>query len=114
METCQGRTKTGVACREPAGSGGLCYFHANPHRAKDLGQIGGRKNRRLEVDLQISDNATAADPRNVTDQAIRLLLSGNLHALEASALAQLCNSLYRFIPAADLEARITTLEEQAV
>ena len=57
---------------------------------------------------------TAADVRNVTVQAIRLLLSGNLHAREASALAQLCNSLYRIIPTADLEARVTILEEQVV
>jgi hypothetical protein len=83
METRQGRTKTGAACRAPAGSGGLCYFHANPDRAKALGQIEGRKNRRLEVDLQISDNAPAADLRNVTVQGIRLLFSGSLHAREA-------------------------------
>ena len=57
---------------------------------------------------------TAADVRNVTAQAIRLLLSGSLHAREASALAQLCNSLYRVIPTADLEARVTLLEEQVV
>jgi hypothetical protein len=66
------------------------------------------------VDLQVPDNMTAVDICHVTEQAIRLLLSGDMHAREASALAQLCNSLYRFIPAADLEARITTLEEQAV
>jgi hypothetical protein len=41
-----------------------------------------------------------------------LLLSGELKAREASAVAQLCNSLYRFIPTADLEARVATLEDQ--
>src|SRR5438445_8781101 len=113
MQTCQGKTRTGAACRAPAGSGGLCFFHANPDSARSLGQIGGRKNRRSAgVELQVPDNMTAADVRNVTGQAIRLLLSGELHAREASALAQLCNSLYRFIPTADLEARVTTLEEQ--
>ena len=112
MLTCQGKTRTGAACRASAGLGGLCFFHANPDSAKALGQIGGRKNSRSVVDLQVPDNMTAADVRNVTGQAIRLLLSGELHAREASALAQLCNSLYRFIPTADLEARVTTLEEQ--
>ena len=91
---------------------GLCFFHANPDSAKALGQIGGRKNRRSAVDLQVPDNMTAADLRKVTGQAIRLLLSGELQAREASALAQLCNSLYRVIPTADLEARVTMLEEQ--
>jgi hypothetical protein len=114
MQTCKGKTKSGATCRAPAGAGGLCFFHANPDSAKALGQIGGRKNRRSIADLQVPDNMTAADVRNVTAQAIRLLLSGNMHAREAGALAQLCNSLYRVIPTADLEARVTMLEEQLV
>jgi hypothetical protein len=113
MQTCQGKTKTGAACRAAAGPGGLCFFHANPDSARALGQIGGRKNRRSAgVDLQVPDNMTAVDLRNVTVQAIRLLLSGELQAREASALAQLCNSLYRVIQTADLETRVATLEEQ--
>ena len=111
MQICQGKTRTGAAC-QAAGSGGLCFFHANPDRAKTLGQIGGRRNRRPAIDLQVPDNMTIADLRNVQVQAIRLLLSGEMHAREASALAQLCNSLYRVIPTADLEARLATLEEQ--
>ena len=113
MQTCQGKTRTGAACRAPAGSGGLCFFHANPDSARSLGQIGGLKNRRSRVaDLQVPDNMTAADLRNVTAQAIRLLLSGELRAREASALAQLCNSLYRVIQTADLDTRVARLEEQ--
>ncbi len=108
---CKGKTSAGAACRAPAGSGGLCFFHANPDSAKSLGQIGGRKNRRPVVDLQVPDHMTAADVCQVTGQAIRLLLAGDLRAREASALAQLCNSLYRIIPVADLEARITALEQ---
>jgi hypothetical protein len=64
------------------------------------------------IDLDVPDNMTAADVRKVTGQAIRLLRSGELRAREASALAQLCNSLYRVIPTADLEARVAMLEEQ--
>lgn len=113
MQTCNGKTRTGAACRAAAGSGGLCFFHANPNRAKALGQIGGLKNRRSSVvDLQVPDHMTAADVCKVTAQGIRLLLSGELRAREAAALAQLCNSLYRVIPTADLEARVTVLEEQ--
>ena len=55
MQTCKGKTRTGAACRAPAGSGGLCFFHANPDSARTLGQIGGRKNRRSVVDLQVPD-----------------------------------------------------------
>ena len=112
MQTCKGKTRTGAACRAPAGEGGLCFFHADPDRAKELGRAGGRQNRRSMVDLPVPDKMTAADVCKVTAQAIRLLLSGELRAREASALAQLCNSLYRFIPTADLEARVATLEDQ--
>jgi hypothetical protein len=112
MQTCQSKTRTGTACRAPAGAGGLCFFHANPDSAKALGQIGGRKNRRSMIDLQVPDNMTTADVCKVIGQAIRMLLSGDLTARKASALAQLCNSLYKIIPTADLEARVALLEEQ--
>jgi len=39
---CQGQTKAGKPCRAAATSGGLCYFHANPNKAAELGRIGGR------------------------------------------------------------------------
>jgi Family of unknown function (DUF5763) len=48
---CQARTKSGNPCRAAATAGGLCYFHANPNKASELGQIGGRKNRHLEREL---------------------------------------------------------------
>jgi hypothetical protein len=41
-----------------------------------------------------------------------LLLSGEMHAREAIALSQLCNTLHRVIPTADLETRVTMLEAQ--
>ena len=110
---CRAKTKSGKACRAPAGAEGLCFFHAHPDRARSLGQIGGRKNRRAPViDLQVPDNMTATDLRNVTARAIRSLLSGELGTREASALAQLCNSFYRVLPTADLEARLVRLEQQ--
>jgi hypothetical protein len=113
MQTCKGKTRTGATCRAPAGPGGLCFFHANPDSARALGQIGGRRNRRSTVlELQVPDNMTAIDLRNLTGQAIRLLLSGDLRPREASALAQLCNSLYRTIPTAALEIRVANLEQR--
>ncbi len=112
MANCKGKTKTGAACRAPAGAEGLCFLHRNPGVATSLGALGGRKNRRSVIDLDVPDNMTAADVRKVTVQAIRLLLSGELRAREASALTQLLNSLHRAIPAADLEARVALLEDQ--
>ncbi|MGA9390325.1 MAG: hypothetical protein WBV69_07760 [Candidatus Sulfotelmatobacter sp.] len=112
MPTCQGKTKTGASCRAAAGKGGLCFFHANPHSAKTLGQIGGQKNRRSPVDLEVPDNMTAAGLCAVTGKAMRLLLSGEMGAREASAFAQLCNSFHRILPTVDLETRVAKLEDQ--
>jgi hypothetical protein len=61
--------------------------------------------------FQIPDNATTARLRNLPLQAIRLWFSGDMHAREAGALAQLCNFLHRVIPTAELEARVAMLEE---
>src|SRR5438105_4367525 len=113
MQNCQGNSKTGAPCRAAAGPGGFCFFHSDPNRAKTLGQIGGRKNRSpTAINLEIPDLKTAIDVRNLTAQAIRLLLSGELKAREASALAQLLNSLNRIIPVAGLEVRLKALEDQ--
>jgi hypothetical protein len=112
MANCKGKTKTGAACGAHAGPGGFCFFHANPDCAKSFGQIGGRKNRRSPINLEIPDDMTAADVRKVTVQVIRLVLSDELGAREAGAVTQLLNSLHRMTPTADLEARVALLEEQ--
>lgn len=44
---CKGRAKSGKACRAAATNGGLCFFHANPDKASELGRIGGRSNRHV-------------------------------------------------------------------
>lgn len=112
MQTCKGKTRTGAPCRAPAGSGGLCFFHANPNEAQKLGQIGGLKNRRLPVYLEVPDNPSAADLWKMNGQAMKLLLAGELGAREASAFSQLSNSMSRVIPIAELENRIAILEER--
>ena len=39
---CKAKTKSGKPCRAAATEGGLCFFHANPDKASELGRIGGR------------------------------------------------------------------------
>jgi hypothetical protein len=112
MQICKSFTRTGAACRAPAGPGGLCFFHGNPDSAKKLGRIGGRKNRRSAIDLEVPENITASGLSKLTGQAMRLLLLGELGPREASAFAQLSNSLSRVIPTAELESRVTMLEQQ--
>jgi hypothetical protein len=42
---CRGRAKSGRRCGAAATAGGLCFFHANPDKASELGRIGGGSNR---------------------------------------------------------------------
>jgi hypothetical protein len=42
---CKAQTKSGKPRRAAATAGGLCYFHANPDKASELGRIGGRRKR---------------------------------------------------------------------
>jgi hypothetical protein len=114
MKPCSGKTKTGTYCRAAAGPGGLCFFHANPDRAKSLGQIGGLKNRKSAgVDLQVPDNMTAADLRTLEVQVLKCLLAGEIQAREVSALAQMFQLVYRHQQAVDMEQRLAVLEEAA-
>ncbi len=112
MKLCSGKTKAGKPCRAAAGPGGLCFFHANPDRAKSLGQIGGLKNKKFTgVNLEVPDSITGGDLCRLEVQVVRGLLSGEIPAREATAVAQMLNLLHRHLPTADLERRIALLEE---
>jgi Family of unknown function (DUF5763) len=113
MARCQGTTKSGEPCRAPAGAGGLCFLHANPSQAREQGRAGGRKNRQhLPGPLQAT-TMTIAEVNEVLVEAVHRVRSNQLSARNAGALVQLCTALMRTLPAADLDARVTRLEEQA-
>jgi len=109
---CQGKTAAGAPCRAPATAGGLCFFHANPEKARALGQVGGRKNRYQLPDSMPRGPLSAADLRDILVEAIRDVRSKKITPRTAGALSQLCNSLHRILPATDLEARLARLEQQ--
>jgi hypothetical protein len=112
MQLCSGKTKAGVPCRAPAGSQGMCFFHANPDKAHTLGQIGGRKNRSQLPEPIAVGTLTAAGLLGILAKVMEDLLSNKIAARNAGAIAQLCNSTLRILPIADLEARVRRLERQ--
>ena len=109
---CQGRTKSDRPCRAPASAGGLCFFHANPAKARTLGQIGGRRNRSKLPETPAAGSLSAADLRDTLAEAIRDVRSKKITPRTASALSQLCNSLHRILQTADIEARLAELEQK--
>ena len=113
MTTCSAITKAGEPCKAAAGPNGLCPLHNDPHRAKALGSMGGRKNRHTTVDLEVPEGTlTITDLRNLTVAAMRKLLAGELGAREATAFSQLCNPLSRMLPTEALEAQLASLQQQ--
>ena len=112
MRLCSAKTKSGKPCGAAAGPSGLCFFHANPDRAKSLGQTGGLKNRRFPgVDLQVPDNMTAADFRRLEEQVLRGLLAGEIPARHVAALVQIIQLIHRHQQSVDVEQRLTELEK---
>lgn len=109
---CKGKTKAGNPCRAAATACGLCFFHANPAKARTLGQIGGRRNRSKLQEPPATGSFSAADLRDTLAEAIRDVRSKKITPRTASALSQLCNSLHRILHTADIEARLSSLEQQ--
>ena len=110
---CKAKTKSDKPCRAAATAGGLCFFHANPDKASELGRIGGRSNRRAAGDggdtLPTLDNALA-----IRDAVARLyadVCAGKINPRIATALTPLLNLQLRAIETTELERRVTKLEK---
>jgi hypothetical protein len=98
---CSGRTKKGKRCGAAATAGGLCYFHANPNKASELGRIGGRSKRHAAAEtvdpLPVLNSALA-----LRDSLARLITdvhAGKLQPKVAAGLAPLLNLQLRAIEA---------------
>jgi hypothetical protein len=89
---CIARTTEGRPCRAFAGIGKkFCYLHADPDRARELGRIGGRKNRHLlaeALDPLPAANTALAVLNNAT-QTMNDVRSGKLDPKTALSLVQL-------------------------
>lgn len=108
---CKALAKSGKPCRAAATAGGLCFFHANPVKASELGRIGGRSKRPPvpgSVDpLPKLNNAMAV--RETVDRLIDDVISGRLHPRVAAALTPLLNLQLRAIETTDFERRLEEL-----
>jgi len=109
---CKARTKAGKPCQAAATTGGLCFFHANPNKASELGRIGGRSKRHSVADgadlLPKLDTARAV--RDTVARLIEDVYAGRLHPRVAGGLAPLLNLQMRAIETTDLERRLAKLE----
>lgn len=110
---CKALTKDGKPCKAAATEGGLCYFHANPAKAVELGQRGGRKNRQPPVSYEMTmpPLKDASSVLELVWQAIADVYSKKITPRQATSIAQLCNAVYRGHEVVNLENRIASLEK---
>ena len=111
---CKALNKRGEPCQAAATGGGLCYLHANPNKASELGRIGGRKNRHLasiETTDALPKLENATDLRDLVARLILEVYAGKLHPRIVSGLAPLMNLQLRAIEATDLEGRVAKVEK---
>jgi hypothetical protein len=90
----------------------LCYFHANPNKAAEMGRIGGSKKSRTvqsSEPLPTVDNAIAV--RDLVARLIADLHAGKIHPKIAAGLAPLMNLQLRAIETSNLELRVEKLEK---
>ena len=110
---CKARAKSGKRCGAAATAGGLCFFHANPKKAAELGRIGGRSKRHAAVEnldpLPTLDNALAV--RDTVARLIADVYTGRIHPRIAAGLAPLMNLQLRAIETTDLDRRLANVEK---
>lgn len=114
---CKATSKNGKPCRAAATAGGLCFFHANPNKASQLGRIGGRRKRPVIIAEAVEPLPVLDNARAVRDTVARLICdvySGKLEPKVAAGLGPLLNLELRAIEAMDLDTRLAKLEEVLV
>jgi hypothetical protein len=112
---CSGFTKAGTPCQAAATEGGLCFFHANPNKASELGRIGGRKRSKsgVEEDTEAPEMKTALDLQNLVERLIADVWTRKLDPRTAAGLVPLLGLRIRTLEIFDLDVRLRKLEQGA-
>jgi hypothetical protein len=94
--------------------GGLCYFHANPNKASELGQRGGKaKGPKVAADLVeyvARPLKTVDDVTNLLADTINDLRSGTIDSRLANTVGFLATGMLKALQQGDLEGRLRAME----
>lgn len=96
--------------------GGLCFFHANPNKASELGRIGGRKKKRSFEPASVDPLPRMNDSNSVGKTIQRVIdetYSGKIDPRMTASITQLLGLQLRAIEMADLQDRVEALESGA-
>jgi hypothetical protein len=109
---CQANAKSGEPCRAAATAGGLCFFHANPKKASELGRIGGKNKRpaRTQSVDPLPKLEKASAVQEAVDRLVADVYAGKVEPRVATGLASLLSLQLRAIETTNLERRIDKIE----
>ena len=114
-EACSAKTKRGTRCQAPPLAGSpFCAFHADPHRAAELGRKGGRKNRHyIEIEnINVVPPSTPEEVKAFLSQSMADVRTGKLDPGRASALTYMASVLLKAIDGTDIHRRLCRLEAE--
>ncbi|MGC2245869.1 MAG: hypothetical protein WA609_04635 [Terriglobales bacterium] len=111
---CKAKTRSGRRCRAAAMKGGLCFFHANPDKAVELGRIGGRKNRHvaLESGDSLPDLNTARGVREANKRLSEYLYNGKMDPRIAASLVRSLSLQLRAIETSDTARQLAEVQKE--
>jgi general stress protein YciG len=113
---CKGVTKNGTACTAWAMEGGLCYFHANPDKASELGKRGGRARSPTGSSGGAAEYIARRPLKSVDDvtkllaDTINDLRSGAIDSRLANTVGFLATGMLKAIQQGDMEGRLRAME----
>ncbi len=110
---CRGTTKSGGRCRAYATANGLCFFHADPSQARELGRQGGLKHKKqfpVPDDQDVPAPITAEDVRMCLSDLVADVINGRRDPRIATTLAHITQHLLKAIELSALEERLEQLE----
>jgi len=110
---CKGVNKQGNPCRAAATASGLCFFHANPGKASELGRKGGRSNSRQAAGEPAEPMILFSnDPIGVSDALGKIVsdvLAGKISPRIANTVAPLMRlQLLAFDAVDEMDKRVHT------
>jgi hypothetical protein len=113
-QRCQAVTKQGTPCHAFATEGGLCFFHANPRKASELGRIGGKANRHVSSlpSDPLADMNSITAVRDTVSRLISEVYSGQLNPRTAAGLAPLMSLQLRVLNTTQIEERLERVERR--
>jgi hypothetical protein len=106
---CKGVTKSGEPCTAWAMEGGLCYFHANPDKAAELGRNGGRRRKHTydQATEPVAPPESAADVRRMLAETVAEVKAGKMDPKVANTVAYLGTVLLRGMRQMRLQPRLS-------